>query len=56
MVNPGDFIAADIDGVIVIPKDDYVAVMDAAAEVLAKEQKMHEKISAGASLTDTYKI
>ncbi len=55
-VNPGDFVAADIDGVIVIPKDDYSAVMDAAAEVLAKEQKMHEKIAAGASLTETYKI
>ena len=55
-VNPGDFVAADIDGVIVIPKDDYAAVMDAAAEVLAKEQKMHEKIAAGASLTETYKI
>ena len=56
VVNPGDFVAADIDGVIVIPKDDYAAVMDAAAEVLAKEQKMHEKIAAGASLTETYKI
>ncbi len=56
VVNPGDFVAADIDGVIVIPKDDYTAVMDAAAEVLAKEQKMHEKIAAGASLTETYKI
>ena len=56
VVNPGDFVAADVDGVIVIPKDDYAAVMDAAAEVLAKEQKMHEKIAAGASLTETYKI
>jgi regulator of RNase E activity RraA len=55
-VNPGDIVAADIDGVIVIPKDDYVAVMDAAAEVLAKEQKMHDKIAAGASLAETYKI
>ena len=55
-VNPGDVVAADIDGVIVIPKDDYAAVMDAAAEVLAKEQKMHDKIDAGASLADTYKI
>ena len=55
-VNPGDVIAADIDGVVVIPKDDYAAVMDAAAEVLAKEQKMHEKIAAGVSLTETYTI
>ena len=55
-VNPGDVVAADIDGVIVIPKDDYAAVMEAAVEVLAKEQKMHDKISAGASLADTYKI
>jgi len=55
-VNPGDVVAADIDGVIVIPKDDYAAVMDAAAEVLAKEQKMHDKIAAGESLAETYKI
>ena len=55
-VNPGDVVAADIDGVIVIPKDDYAAVMDAAVEVLAKEQKMHDKITAGESLAETYKI
>ena len=55
-VNPGDVVAADIDGVIVIPKDDYDAVMEAAAEVQAKEQSMHDKIAAGASLADTYKI
>jgi regulator of RNase E activity RraA len=55
-VNPGDVVAADIDGVIVIPKNDYDAVMEAAAEVLAKEQGMHDKINAGASLADTYKI
>ncbi len=55
-VNPGDIVAADIDGVIVIPKDDYDAVMEAAAAVNAKEQGMHDKIDAGASLADTYKI
>lgn len=55
-VNPGDVVAADIDGVIVIPKDDYDAVMEAAAEVLAKEQGMHDKINAGTSLAETYTI
>lgn len=55
-VNPGDIVVADVDGIIVIPKDDYDAVMEAAAAVQAKEQGMHDKIDAGASLADTYKI
>lgn len=55
-VNPGDVVAADIDGIIVIPQGDYDAVMEAAAAVHAKEQGMHDKIDAGASLADTYKI
>lgn len=55
-VNPGDFVAADIDGVIVIPKDIYSDVMDATAGILLKEQKVLEKIAAGESLSTAYTL
>lgn len=53
-VKPGDFVAADIDGIIVIPKEVYADVMDAAADILAKEQMVLEKIVAGESLSQAY--
>jgi regulator of RNase E activity RraA len=55
-VRPGDFVAADIDGIIVIPKEIYADVMDAAAGILAKEQMVLEKIAAGESLSQAYTI
>lgn len=55
-VNPGDYVAADIDGVIVIPQGDYDEVIAATADILAKESKVLEKIEAGESLASAYTI
>jgi len=53
-IRPGDYVAADIDGVIVIPGDLYADVMDEVSGILAKEQEILDKIAAGVSLAEAY--
>jgi len=53
-VNPGDYVAADADGAIVIPGSAYADVLDAVPEILAREQQLLEKIDAGVSLAEAY--
>jgi 4-hydroxy-4-methyl-2-oxoglutarate aldolase len=55
-INPGDYVAADADGVIVIPQENWQAVREAVAEVLSREQQILNKIAAGESLADAYTI
>ena len=55
-VSPGDYVAADVDGVIVVPQDDYEEVIAATVDILAKENKILEKIDAGESLATAYTI
>ena len=55
-VNPGDWVAADLDGVIVIPKSDLHRVIEAANVLLTKEEKVRSKIESGAALADAYKL
>jgi 4-hydroxy-4-methyl-2-oxoglutarate aldolase len=56
LVNPGDLLAADVDGVIVIPRhaiDELTTAVEARGK---KEQAMREAIHDGARLADTYTI
>jgi regulator of RNase E activity RraA len=46
-VNPGDPIVADIDGVVVIPREQVEAVLDAADAKIAAEQQRIDEISRG---------
>ncbi len=55
-IRPGDYVAADIDGVIVIPADVYADVMDEVLGILSKEQQILDKIEAGVSLAEAYTI
>ena len=55
-VNPGDYVAADADGVIVIPINAFSDVIDAAADVLAREQQVLDKIAAGMNLAEAYTL
>ena len=55
-VRPGDTIAADVDGVVVIPSEVQTDVFKAAEEILRKEKAMMDKIDAGEKLADAYRI
>ena len=55
-VNPGDWVAADQDGVLVIPKDRVPEVIEAAIELLAKEDSVRREIESGATLANAYKL
>lgn len=55
-VSPGDHIAADADGVIVIPNDVYADVVDAASSISSKERQVLDKIESGISLVEAYTL
>jgi 4-hydroxy-4-methyl-2-oxoglutarate aldolase len=44
IVNPGDVIVADMDGVVVVPRLDATEVAKASTERLAKEQKSRDRL------------
>ena len=54
LVQPGDLVAADIDGVIVIPGKTIDELDKAVAERAAVEDESRRKIEGGRSLTDSH--
>lgn len=46
-VNPGDLIVGDVDGVVVIPRDEVEAVLNAADAKIAAEQQRLDEIARG---------
>lgn len=46
-VNPGDLIVGDVDGVVVIPRNDIEAVLESAAKKVAAEKQRIDEIEAG---------
>lgn len=55
IVHPGDFVFGDTDGVVVIPKDMTMEVLEAAEEIYRRESGMREELRRGVSVTDAYK-
>lgn len=53
-VRPGDIIAADVNGVLVIPADALPDVIRLTAELKAKEDQTRRLIEQSGSLTDSY--
>jgi 4-hydroxy-4-methyl-2-oxoglutarate aldolase len=51
-VHPGDIVVADHDGIVVLDPAAAVAQLTAAAEVMATEARVVERLSTGASLGD----
>ena len=51
-VRPGDVIVADVNGVVVIPLERLAEVVQAAEEILAKENAMLDALRAGESMQD----
>ena len=55
IVHPGDFIVADEDGAIVIPRDRVVEVLDRAEAMTLAEVKVRDALKTGMSLSDALK-
>jgi 4-hydroxy-4-methyl-2-oxoglutarate aldolase len=53
-VNPGDVIVADVDGVVVVRREDAAEVARLATERVAKEEKAREKLRSGELGLDFY--
>jgi regulator of RNase E activity RraA len=51
-VNDGDILRGDADGVVVIPREHENAVLDAAEEIDAVEQRIREAVKGGLSLRE----
>jgi 4-hydroxy-4-methyl-2-oxoglutarate aldolase len=54
IVNPGDVIVADNDGVVVVPRDRAKEVAELAARRIAKEEQSRQRLSRGELGLDFY--
>src|SRR5262245_11169561 len=53
-VNPGDVIVADVDGVVVVPRDMAAQIAKLGEDRISKEEKSREKLRAGELGLDFY--
>jgi len=54
LVNPGDLVVADFDGVIVVPAEVVPAVVRLATEKASLENNTRDELMRGAYLRDVY--
>jgi regulator of RNase E activity RraA len=55
LVNPGDIIFGDIDGVVVIPSGSAIEIIDRALEKVQRENVTRRELEKGALLRDVYR-
>lgn len=55
-VNPGDIIFADLDGIVVMNKEEAVSAIGKGEEIEIKEQIVLEQLRKGKKLNDLYEI
>jgi 4-hydroxy-4-methyl-2-oxoglutarate aldolase len=54
VVNPGDFVFADYDGVVVVPRERSIEALTLARDKVIRENKSREDLMRGAYLRDVY--
>ena len=54
LVHPGDFVFADYDGVVVVPKDAVKQVVDLATDKVRRENSSRAELMKGAYLRDVF--
>ncbi len=54
LVNPGDYILGDVDGVVVVPAHVISTVLAAADKKVKDEDKVREELRAGKTVSDTF--
>lgn len=55
MVYPGDLVVADIDGVVVVPKDVAEKAVENALDIATRETRTRDELKEGSGLYDVYK-
>ena len=56
LVNPGDVVVADDDGIVIVPRLEAAAVLKAAQERSAKEEKVRGRLAKGELGLDIYNL
>jgi regulator of RNase E activity RraA len=54
VIHPGDFIFGDIDGVVVVPAELTLPVLEEAEDIYRRESGMREELRRGVSVKDAY--
>lgn len=54
LVHPGDFVFADYDGVVVVPRHSVIDVLRSAADKVSRENKSRAELAQGSYLRDVY--
>ena len=54
VINPGDYIIADIDGVVCLPADLAEKVLDLIPGIVAADERCAEAIRAGMSVQEAF--
>jgi len=54
VIHPGDFVFGDIDGVVIVPKDLTLSILDAAEGVYERESAMRAELRRGVSIKDAH--
>jgi len=54
VIRPGDFVFGDIDGVVIVPQEIMLEVLEAAEDVFRREGGMREELRRGVSVQQAY--
>jgi len=54
LVQPGDYVLGDIDGVVVVPAQAISAVLTAAERKVEEEDRVREELQSGKTVSDTF--